>query len=412
VTFALTSSNAERCGVPCAEMGEPLERLPRDEHDDHGPEAVQRRRTIAERAAGSTLIHLSGAPVDPRSARGKIENLVGFAQVPVGLAGPLRVLGASGEYEVYVPLATTEGALVASYSRGMSVLRASGGVHARVTADGLSQHPLLVYSAASEALAARAFVATAFDELARLASEGTRHGRLLRAEPQIVGRRLVVRLVFHTGDAIGINMAARATERIARFVAERTSAKECHVHGQDVEKRANARALVEGRGRSAVADAVVPARLVQERLHTTPAALAAIARSYAVGFATLGTQNWTVQSANGLAALMLATGQDVAYVTESATGLLELECTPSGDLYACIHLPNLLFGTVGGGTGQGTAAECLAILGAVGDGRVERLCEIAAATVLAGDLSLMASFTAGDFVAAHERLGRNRPPAT
>jgi hydroxymethylglutaryl-CoA reductase (NADPH) len=392
-------------------MGEPLERLPRDEHDDHGPEAVARRRALAQRAAGRELVHLAGAPVDPRSARGKIENLVGFAQVPVGLAGPLRVLGAEGEYEVYVPLATTEGAMVASYSRGMAVLRASGGVRARVTADGLSQHPLLVFTDAAAALAARDFVAGNVDELERLAAEGTRHGRLLAAQPQVFGRRLVVRLVFHTGDAIGINMAARATERIAQFVAQRTGARECHVHGQDVEKRANARALVEGRGRSVVAEAVVPAELVRERLHTTPAALAAIARSYAVGFATLGTQNWTVQSANGLAALMLATGQDVAYVTESATGLLELDCTDGGDLYACVHLPSLLFGTVGGGTGQGTAAECLALLGAVGDGRVARLCEIAAATVLAGDLSLMAAFTAGDFVAAHERLGRNRPPS-
>jgi hydroxymethylglutaryl-CoA reductase (NADPH) len=230
------------------------------------------------------------------------------------------------------------------------------------------------------------------------------------ARGEVLGRRLVVRLVFHTGDAIGINMAARAADAIARHLGARTGASEVHVHGQDVEKRANARALVEGRGRSVVAEAVVPAELVAERLRTTPERLEAIARSYAFGFAGLGTQNWTVQSANALAALMIACGQDVAYVTESATGHLDLARRPDGALYVGVHLPSLLLGTVGGGTGQGTAAECLAVLGAVGDGRVHRLAEVAAATVLAGDLSLMAAFTAGDFVDAHERLGRNRPP--
>lgn len=391
-------------------MGTPLERLPRDADDDHGHEAVARRRALAERAAGRPLEHLAGRPVDPRSARGKVENLVGYAQVPIGLAGPLLVHGAEGSYEVYVPLATTEGAMVASYSRGMAVLRAAGGVHARVVADGLSQHPMLVYADAAAALAAREVVAGAFAELAEIASRGTRHGRLLEARGEVLGRRLVVRLVFHTGDAIGINMAARAADAIARHLGERTGATEVHVHGQDVEKRANARALVEGRGRSAVAEAVVPAELVAERLRTTPERLESIARSYAFGFAGLGTQNWTVQSANGLAALMIACGQDVAYVTESATGYLDLARRPDGALHASVHLPSLLLGTVGGGSGQGTAAECLAILGAVGDGRAHRLAEVAAATVLAGDLSLMAAFTAGDFVDAHERLGRNRPP--
>lgn len=390
-------------------MDEPLEKVPRDPADDFGPQAIGRRRELAERAAGGPLPHLAGAPVDPRSAAGNVENLIGYAQVPVGLAGPLRVTGAEGTYEVYVPLATTEGAMVASYSRGMAVTRAAGGVRARVVKDGLSQHPMLVFDGFAGAVAARDSVAASFDELAAIAAEGTRHGRLESAVGEVVGRRLIVRLVFRTGDAIGINMAARATDRIARLLAERTGAVECLVHGQDVEKRANQRAMVEGRGRSVVAEVTLPAELVREKLRCEPSALAAIARSYAVGYAGLGTQNWTVQAANGLVALMIACGQDPAYVTESATGWLELEETNGGDLYAAVHLPCLLLGTVGGGSGKGTAAECLRVLGALGDGRVERLAEVAAAMVLCGDLSLMASFVAGDFVSAHERLGRNRP---
>ena len=247
--------------------------------------------------------------------------------------------------------------------------------------------------------------------LRELTAGVTRHGALATVEPRVLGRRLVLRLSFETGDAIGINMAARAADLCSAEVARRTGAEARYVHGQDVEKRANALALLEGRGRSAVADVTVPRALVAEVLRTTPEDLAAIGRSYAVGFAQLVTQNWTVQAANGLAAVLLACGQDVAYLTECASGHLDLEVDRSGDLYAAVTLPSLLVGTVGGGSGQGTARECLRLLGCEGSGGADTFAEILAATVLAGDLSLMGAFCAHEFVAAHERLGRNRPPA-
>ncbi|NOT31528.1 MAG: 3-hydroxy-3-methylglutaryl-CoA reductase, partial [Planctomycetes bacterium] len=228
-------------------------------------------------------------------------------------------------------------------------------------------------------------------------------------EPELVGRRLVLRLVFATGDAIGINMAARASELCSELVARSTEAERRYVHGEDVEKRANARALHAGRGRSVVCDVRLPRALLAQQLRVSPEDLVAIHASYQIGFARLGTHNGLVQAANGLAAVFLACGQDVAYVTESATGFLELACTSEGDLYASAHLPSLLVGTVGGGTGQGTAAECLDILGVRGAGGANLFAELLAATVLAGDLSLLASFCTHEFVAAHERLGRNRP---
>ena len=252
----------------------------------------------------------------------------------------------------------------------------------------------------------------AADEFRRITAGITSHGRLVSVEPEVVGRRLVLRLVFTTGDAIGINMAARAADLCSAALAERTGAVERYVHGEDVEKRANARALIEGRGRSTVAEAVIPRGALAELTRTTPEAMVRIGRSYAAGFARLGTQNTLVQAANGLAAALIACGQDAAYVTECATGSLELDHTPAGDLYACAWLPSLLVGTVGGGSGQGTARECLDLLGCRGPGSANRLAEILAATVLAGDLSLMAAFCAHEFVAAHEKLGRNRPEET
>ncbi len=389
-------------------MTEPLPRIPRDRDDDFSAEAVAARLALAEQVAGRPLPHLAGSAVALDSARGNIENLTGFVQVPVGLAGPLRLQTSDGVHDVLVPMATTEGAMVASYSRGMRVL-SEAGVSARVVAEGLSQHPVLVYDDAGAALAAARAAREMQDELTTITAGITNHGRLVGVEPQVIGRRVILRLVFHTADAIGINMAAHAAELCSASVASRTGALERYVHGQDVEKRANARALVEGRGRSVVADATIPRALLAERLRVTPEQMASIGRSYATGYAQMGTQNWLVQAANGLAAVMLACGQDVAYVTECATGFLDLDVTPDGDLYAAATLPSLLVGTVGGGTAQGTAAECLAVIGCVGSGTANRFAEILGATVLAGDLSLMAAFCTHEFVAAHERLGRNRP---
>jgi len=285
----------------------------------------------------------------------------------------------------------------------------AGGARGRVTAEGLSQHPVLVYADAAGALAAAAIADDAFDALAELTSGVTNHGRLTEVVTKVIGRRLVLRLVFHTADAIGINMAAHAAELCSAAIGHRTDALERYVHGEDVEKRANARALVEGRGRSVVADVTIPRDVLAARLRVTPEQMAAVSRSYATGYAHMGTQNWTVQAANGLAAVMLACGQDVAYVTESATGFLDLEVTADGALYAGVTLPSLLVGTVGGGSGQGTAAECLDILGVRGSGGANTFAEILAAMVLAGDLSLLAAFCTHEFVAAHEKLGRNRP---
>lgn len=387
----------------------PLPRIPRDRGGDHSPSAVAARLALCQEAAGHALPYLAGSPVPPSEARGKIENLIGFAQVPIGIAGPLEVDTSAGRRVVYVPLATTEGALVASYSRGMRLLCAAGGARSRVTREGLSQHPVLVYRDVAEASRAARRALAEVPKFQELVAGITEHGALVRVEPEVLGRRLVLRLVFTTGDAIGINMASRAADLCSSLLARETGASARYVHGQDVEKRANARALVEGRGRSVQADVIVPRAALAEITRTTPEEMVAIARTYAVGYAHLGTQNWMIQAANGLAAVLVACGQDVAYLTECATGHLDIDVTGDGDLYASIHMPSLLVGTVGGGALQGTARECLELLHCAGDGGAQTFAEIVGATVLAGDLSLLAAFCTHEFVAAHERLGRNRP---
>lgn len=383
--------------------------VPRERDDDYGAAPIAERIELAERIAGGALPHLRGAEVPPESARGNVENFLGHARVPLGVAGPLRVETSDGVRDVLVPFATTEGALVASHARGMKLIAESGGARARVVREGLTQHPMLSYSSVVAAQGAADRATHCLERFRSITAGLTRHGKLVGLGARVVGRRLVLEFTFTTGDAIGINMAAMATQRCVEEFARETDCERWWVHGEDVEKRANALAFHRGRGRSVVAEVRIPRDVLRSRTRATPEAMVEAWRAYTVGFAQLGTQNWAIQSANGLAAVMIACGQDVAYLMECANGLLDLEVDGDGDLLASVTLPSLLVGTVGGGSGQGTALECLRLMGCEGNGGARPFAEILGAVVLAGDLSLLASFCTHEFVEAHERLGRNRP---
>jgi hydroxymethylglutaryl-CoA reductase (NADPH) len=364
---------------------------PRSEND-YEADAVAARRAWA----GVAMPHLSGEPVPPSEARGNVEGFIGYAQIPVGVAGPLVLRGdATGEYRV--PFATTEGAMVAGHQRGMKVCAEAGGIAVHVLHDALAVWPTFLYASAGEAIAA----ARALDRPALIAAaEGTtRHGRVTRLEPHVMGRRLVVELEMQTGEAHGINMVTRAAEAVAARIP---GARQVLLHGFDVEKRASA---WKPRGKHVIAEARIPRALCEGRLRARAADIAAAWDTYLLSFARMGTRLAAIQTANGLAAIYAACGQDIAYVAESAVGTLSLE-DEDGDLVAVLDLPNLHAATVGGGTQKGTAAECIAITGA--RNARELACVIAGA-LLCGDLSLAASFVSGDQVEAHERLGRNRP---
>ncbi len=365
---------------------------PRDPKDDHSPAILAARRAWT----GQELPHHAGAPVDPGAARGNVEGMIGFAQVPVGVVGPVDLRGDfTGRYAV--PMATTEGSMVASYQRG---LRACvDGIRATVQRDGLAVWPLLAFGDAAAAAAAARFVDAHRSELIAAAEATTAHGKVTSLTHELLGRRLMLRLEMTTGDAHGINMATRAS---APIVARIPGARQVLLHGHDVEKRATLRRW---RGKWVLAETKIPKDVVETSLRTSAAALADLWASYQLAYARMGTANHALQIANGLAAVYIATGQDAAYVAESSVGTLSLE-DDGGDLYASLDLPNLHAATVGGGTGKGTAAEGQRIVGA--RSAREFAC-VLAATLLAGDINLAASFLGDDFVGVHERLGRNRP---
>jgi len=347
---------------------------------------------------------------DPATYERNVENFIGTVRVPVGLAGPLAIAGVAARGTYYVPLATTEACLVASYSRGAQLITRAGGCAARVLDARMRRTPVFVYADLAEAIVAAEWVRENADRLRFAANATSRHARLLAADAAVEGNHVYLDCAYATGEAAGQNMVTFATEALcAELLAHapvrpRSFAVESNASG---DKKAAAHALMSTRGRRVSADVTIPAALLEERLRVTPAMLAAYWRTGAVAAALTGTIGMQGMYANALAAFYLATGQDVACVAESAVGITRLDVAPDGALYACVTMPNVVVATVGGGTGLPTQRAALRLL-ARGDEAptADALAEIVASITLAGEISLTASLCAHEFSAAHHRFAR------
>ena len=386
-------------------------RIPRSCHDDYADAAVVARRDWLSARAAVGLDALAQAPGDPRVFRGNIENLIGTVQYPVGVAGPYLIRGQHFDSEVLVPMATTEGALVASYSRGMKAISLSGGARTRTLSAELTCGSTFVFDYQSDALDFVAWLTGQLDALRRHADATTRHGKLLRIETHPVGRRVFANFVYDTGDALGINMATKATAAAVDWVMREAAPKpvRCDLPGGlQGEKWTNARDFLLGRGRRAVAEATITREVLGRQLHADAGRMHEAWLSMTMAKQHAGGLGASFHAANGAAAVMLATGQDLAYLT-AFTATAVMEALPNGDLHLTIDCPTIGVGTVGGGTGLPAPRACLDLMGCVGSGKANRLAEIIAATCIAGEASTVAAIVSGEFVAAHEALGRNRP---
>lgn len=340
-----------------------------------------------------------------------IEHFIGTVKVPVGLAGPLRVNGLFAQGDYYVPLATTEAALVASYSRGAHLLTEAGGCSALLLSEGLGRAPGFVFRDIREAGQFVAWVLPALSELEQAAHATTKHGRITDLRLTVEGNHVYLYFEFQTGDAAGQNMVTIATQAICDYIQQHSPVKpvaayvEANMSG---DKKATVQSFLSVRGKKVTAEVTIPAEIVQRRLHTTAKEMADYWRISALGGVMSGTLGVQGHYANGLAALYIACGQDAACVAESAVGVTRFEVTDDGALYAAVTLPNLIVGTVGGGTGLPSQHACLEILGLAGEGKSQAFAEVAAGLALAGELSIIGSLTAGDFARAHQRLARGK----
>jgi hydroxymethylglutaryl-CoA reductase (NADPH) len=379
--------------------------------DDYTAGAAQRRMAFLTEAAGVAPEHIGRYSFDPAVLAGNIENFIGVAQVPIGIAGPLLVDGEHARGTFYVPLATTEGALVASYNRGMKLLYETGGVRTTVVADVMQRAPAFGFDSAREARAFGDWVTANFAGIKAEAQASTRTGRLHDIEQYPASRFLFLRFSYTTGDAAGQNLTGKATLRACTWIrAHYAGIREFYLEANlATDKKSSHVNILRTRGKRVVAEATIPANLVRQILHTTPGQMFRGRQVSNLGGLLAGVNNNGNHSANAIAALFTATGQDIANVAESSTALVHTELLADGSYYYSITIPALIVATYGGGTGLPTQRECLELLGCYGPGRVRKFAEIVAATVLCGEVSLGAAVVAGEWVSAHERLGRNRP---
>ena len=377
---------------------------------DHSRAAAERRRSVLA-AAGHETAELTGngAEVDPEQLAGSIEGFLGYARVPVGVFGPLLVQGQEARGEFMVPVATSEGALVSSYQHVANLLGRTGGVEVRRTAEGVLRAPCFVFQDLARASAFADWILGHEQAFGSIVAEGSRHCRLQSLQSELIGTTVFVRLLFTTGDAAGQNMVTLATQAICTLVLDQAPVKpsswllEANYSG---DKKATHTALSGVRGHRAVARAVVPDRLFRRYFRSPTARVAEGFDNSIAGAIASGAIGSQTNVANALAGLFIACGQDVACVAEAAVGLTRVRLLADDELELSVTLPNLIVGSVGGGTRLPTAHECLAMLGCAGDGGARKLAEICAALALCGEVALIGALAGGSFAAAHAAHGR------
>ncbi|MEM9833975.1 MAG: hydroxymethylglutaryl-CoA reductase [Bacteroidota bacterium] len=347
--------------------------------------------------------------LNQRTFQGHIENFAGICMLPVGLAGPLCIRGDHAHGNFRIPMATTEGALVASYNRGLRAGRKSGGFWAKVTEEAVQRCPLFKFRNAQEGFLFTQWIDSQNDTIKLVAESNSRYAILKNIRTILEGNEVIVCLEYQTGDASGQNMVTLCSQKVCDFIRDYTPIPHqvAYVEGNaSGDKKVGIQSLGRTRGKRVVAEVTIPEETVNTVLKTTPERLVNFWQSSTMSQMKTGSTGNQGHIANGLAAMFLATGQDVACIAEAATGFNRAEVTLEGELYASLTLPNLIIGSVGGGTGLPTQRECLELMDCYGAGKANKLAEIMTAVALAGELSIGAAIAEGHFTRAHQKLGR------
>ncbi|KAJ8396539.1 hypothetical protein AAFF_G00016050 [Aldrovandia affinis] len=346
------------------------------------------------------------------------ENVIGYMPVPVGVAGPLLLDGK----QFQVPMATTEGCLVASTNRGCRAIALSGGASSRILADGMTRGPVVQLPSACQAAEVKAWLESAegFERVKQAFDHSSRFARLEKLMVALAGRNLYIRLHCRTGDAMGMNMVSKGTEQALLQLQEEFP--ELHILALSgnfcTDKKPAAINWIEGRGKSAVCEATIPAGVVREVLKTTTGALVDLnINKNLVGSAMAGSiGGFNAHAANIVTAIYIACGQDPAQTVGSSNCITLME--PTGlageDLYVTCTMPSIELGTIGGGTSLAPQQSCLQMLGVQGASQgwpgenARQLAQVVCAAVLAGELSLMAALAAGHLVKSHMTHNRSK----
>ena len=368
------------------------------------------RRQFLEQALKIRLDNISRFSFSEDQVSDKnIENLIGATQIPLGVAGPISIQNSKFKIQnFFVPLATTEGALIASVSRGCKAILESGGVHVEYHNVGVTRAPVFKTSGIKKNVEVKKWIGENYEQIKRLCESTSSHLKLLKIDSNFAGKNLFIRFSFDSEDAMGMNMATIAAEKAIEFIEKDTGIICLSVSGNyDVDKKASWLNFINGRGKQVWADITLKKEVIAQVLRTSSDKICnLILRKILTGSAMAGSMGFNAHYANIIAAIFAATGQDLGQVVEGSLGITSAETLDNGDLYFSVYLPNLMIGTVGGGTNLPTQKEALQIMGIKDSGDTKKFATIIASTILAGELSLLASQSAGTLGKSHIKLGR------
>ncbi|GAA4838766.1 hydroxymethylglutaryl-CoA reductase [Algivirga pacifica] len=385
--------------------------IPRDDHDDYSKEIIKSRQQYLTNFTKKELKHINHYSVDTQLLPGNIENFIGVAQIPMGLAGPIQVNGEHAQGEFLVPMATTEGTLVASYNRGIKVCNLCGGVRTTVQEDIMQRAPVFGFENALEARKFSEWIKENTPSIAQAAEATSSVAKLQYIDTYLASKYTYLRFNMSTGDAAGQNMVSRAVDAACTWILDNYSHPIERFFLESnfaTDKKASQINILKTRGKRVTAEIVFKREVLKEVMRVDTVSLERHSKAAQIGSFLSGVNNNGLHAANGITAMFIATGQDVANVAEASAGILHTELTPENDLYMSITLPSLIIATYGGGTGLSTQKESLELMDCHGKGKAQKLAEIMAAVVLAGEISLASAISSSDFVAAHEKYGRNR----
>jgi hydroxymethylglutaryl-CoA reductase (NADPH) len=392
-------------------QNETLDRIPRDANDNYSEAIIDDRQQFVEEYSDTSLDHITHYSFDPHTTEGNVENFTGVAQIPLGFAGPLAVNGEHANDDFLIPLATSEGTLVASYNRGIKVCNLSGGVKTTVVDDRMQRAPVFVFNNAREARDFTHWVDDHIDEIRAEAESTSSVAKLIEVDQYLSNSFAYLRFNYETGDAAGQNMVGRATFTASGWIIDHYPGEVQHFYLESnfaTDKKASQVNVMKTRGKRVTAEATIERDALVQNMRVEPESLHYHWNVSTVGAFLSGANNNGAHSPNAITAMFIATGQDVANVSESSAGVLYTNLTDDGDLYISLTIPSLIVATYGGGTGLPTQRECLEVMDCYGKGKVKKFAEVVAGAALAGELSLGAAISSSDWVSSHETYGRNR----
>ncbi len=376
-------------------------------HEIHGENANETRRSFLEKKLGVKLDSLKTGLTES-ICKNNIENLFGAIQMPLGIAGPVDIKGDFTKGSFFVPLATTEGALVASVNRGIKAINESGGCETFILKNEQTRSILFKAKKLSDVKKLLKYLDENYEKLKKAGEENERFLEIKKIEPFIVGLNVWLRIHAYTNDAMGMNMVTIAGKKIGSFIEKNfhdaifisESGNMC------TDKKPSCMNMINSRGKKVIASVEINEETIKKILKTKSADLIDMNyRKNLLGSAASGSLGFNAHFANIIAALFIATGQDAAHVVDGSIGFTTVEKTSKGINFS-VTLNDLQVGTVGGGTVLPGQKACLEILGCAGTGKVpgensKKLAEIAACAVLAGEISLLAALCTKDLSNAH-----------